>query len=135
MNKKLFFPLIILVFSFTLNAQAACVVTVGGPGAKMQALESLSASLTKMFKTKKLNEVEVLTVASLGEAIRLEADYMVYLTGDASYVRMQFRDILINRVIIEKKYSSSFGLNPVISKITKDIEKEIVSQLPDYCRE
>ncbi|WP_413612319.1 hypothetical protein [Bdellovibrio sp. HCB-110] len=121
-----------LILSGT-SAFADCKVAVGGPGTNFNALIALSSSLQSMFESQNLS-VNTFPVSSLPDALSSDADYIVYLKSDFSTAVIQFRDILLNRVMLEKRYPLRQGLNETINQASKDIAREVIPQLPRFCK-
>lgn len=133
MNKGFLF-LVTIALMLGNNAMAKCGVAVGGPNLKTVASNKLTVELDKMFITHKEVKVIVFPIASLSEAVRWEADYLVYLSGYEGNVKVQFRNLLTTEVMLEKYYSPALSLDTATQFIVKDIERFIVPMLPDYCR-
>ncbi len=130
------FIAISLIFSVLTisNASAICKVAIGGPGANSNPVQNLSISLQKMFDRNKKFRMDVYPVSTLSEAVATEADYLVLLKGSPGIVNVQFRDLLINKILTEKTYSSAGGVAVAINNINKDVERDIIPLLPKYCK-
>ncbi len=114
-------------------AAADCSVAVGGPGAKSDALYDLADSLREMFKKHKDLEVSVYTVDSLDDAMDMDSDFIVYLTGTAYSADVQFRSIGSTRIYWEESFSAHRGLDAAISGITDGVETKVIPEILDYC--
>jgi hypothetical protein len=131
---KMFSLLLLASLLLTGNLAAAeCNIAVGGPGAKSDALYNLADSLREMFKKYKDLDVSVYTVDSLDDAMDMDSDFIVYLTGTAYSADVQFRSIGSTRVYWEESFSAYRGLNAAVSGITDGVEKNVIPELPSFC--
>lgn len=115
------------------RAEAGCMIVVGGPYVKPAPRAQLTAALGQMFKSDSKFDVEIFETENLIQAARLGADYIVYLTGTSYDAQVQFRDILLNKVVWEQNYDTAAGFQKTVDAIRRDMKLEVMPLLPGYC--
>lgn len=126
-----------LIITLTLIQSFAfskCLVAVGGPGLNLAPASKFVNELNKSFAKNKTFNLNAVYVESLPQATSLDADYIVYLNGSASIARVEFRDLLLNRVLFSDTYSIAIGLDTAISLFVSSLNTQVLPKLPNYCR-
>lgn len=116
------------------QAQARCMIVVGGPFVKPEPRARLTVALEEMFRADSNLEIDVFETENLLEAARLGADFIVYLKGSSIRAEVEFRDILLNKIVWDDSYPTSSGFQSTVDAIRRDMEREVIPLLPSYCR-
>ena len=123
--------ILVLTQSF---AFSKCLIAVSGPGLLQTPALKLVNEMNINFAKNPTYRLNAVYVESLHKAINIDTKYMVYLTGTSYGAKIEFRDLLLNKILFSNTYSSSLGLDNVISQFITVLNRQVVPKLPNYCR-